>query len=36
MNVVSEINSKQEFNEMKLVMEIFIISTRIKQIAVNS
>jgi len=35
MNVVSEIKSQQELNEMKLVMEIFLVRNRIRQIAVN-
>jgi hypothetical protein len=34
MKIVSEINSKQELEEMKSVMEIFVVSFRIKQLAV--
>ena len=33
MKIVTEIKSQQELDEMKLVMEIFVITNRIKQIA---
>jgi hypothetical protein len=36
MRIVSDLKSKKEFNEMKSVMEIFVVNTRIKQIAVNA
>jgi len=36
MRIVSDLKSKQELKEMKSVMEIFVVNTRIKQLAVNS
>jgi hypothetical protein len=33
MKIVSEVTTQQELNEMKSVMEIFIVNTRIKQLA---
>jgi hypothetical protein len=33
MKIVSQVSTKQEFDEMKTVMEIFVVSSRIKQIA---
>jgi len=33
MRMVTDINSRQELEEMKSIMEIFVISYRIKQIA---
>ena len=33
MRIVSEIHNKQEFEDMKLVMEIFVVNDRIKQLA---
>ncbi len=33
MRIVSEINNKQELEEMKVVMEIFVVNNRIKQLA---
>ncbi len=33
MKIVSEVKSQQELDEMKSVMEIFVVSNRIKQIA---
>jgi hypothetical protein len=33
MKIVSQIATQQEFDEMKTVMEIFIVSNRIKQLA---
>jgi len=36
MRIVSEIRTPQEFDEMKSVMEIFIVNHRIKQIAENA
>jgi len=33
MRIVSEINNKQELEEMKIVMEIFVVNNRIKQLA---
>jgi len=35
MKLVSEVNTRQELDEMKYIMEVFVISTRIRQIAVN-
>ncbi len=32
MRIVSEINNKQELEEMKIVMEIFVVNNRIKQL----
>ena len=32
MRVVSDINTKQELEEMKVVMEIFVVNDRIKQL----
>jgi len=33
MKIVSEVRTQQELNEMKAVMEIFIVNTRIRQLA---
>jgi len=33
MNIVTEVNSRQELEDMKAIMEIFVISNRIKQLA---
>ena len=33
MLVVSQINTQQELNEMKSIMEIFVVNTRIRQLA---
>jgi hypothetical protein len=33
MKIVSEIKSEQELSEMKVVMEIFIVNTRVRQLA---
>jgi hypothetical protein len=33
MKIVSEIKNKQEFEEMKLILEIFIVNNRVKQLA---
>jgi len=33
MKIVSEISSQQELDEMKAIMEIFIVNNRIKQLA---
>ena len=33
MKIVSEVRTQQEFDEMKSVMEIFVVSNRIKQLA---
>ena len=33
MRIVSEIKNKQELEEMKVVMEIFVVNNRIKQLA---
>jgi hypothetical protein len=33
MLIVSQINTQQELNEMKTVMEIFVVNTRIRQLA---
>lgn len=33
MRIVSEINNKQELEDMKIVMEIFVVNNRIKQLA---
>jgi hypothetical protein len=35
MRLVTDINTRQELEEMKSIMEVFVISNRIKQIAVN-
>jgi len=32
MKIVSEVKTKQELDEMKSVMEIFLVNTRIKQL----
>jgi hypothetical protein len=32
MKIVSEVNSQQELDELKVVMEIFIVNNRIKEI----
>ena len=34
MKIVSEIKSQQEFDEMKIIMEIFIVRNRVRQLAV--
>jgi hypothetical protein len=33
MKIVSEINSSQDLDEMKTVMEIFIVKNRVRQLA---
>ena len=33
MKIVSEVKTQQELNEIKSVMEIFIVNTRIRQLA---
>jgi len=33
MKIVSEISNQQELDEMKTIMEIFIVNNRIKQLA---
>jgi len=33
MKIVSEIKNKQELEDMKMVMEIFVVNNRIKQLA---
>jgi len=33
MRIVSEINTKQELEDMKVIMEIFVVNNRIKQLA---
>jgi hypothetical protein len=33
MRIVSEVTSQQELDEMKSVMEIFVVSNRIRQLA---
>ena len=32
MNIVSEVESQQELDEIKSIMEIFVVSNRIKQL----
>lgn len=34
MKIVSEVKSQQEFDEMKYIMEIFVVNHRIRQLAV--
>jgi hypothetical protein len=34
MKIVSQVTTQQEFEEMKTVMEVFVVSNRIKQLAV--
>jgi hypothetical protein len=36
MKIVTEVNTQQELDEMKSVMEIFVISNRIRQIIDNA
>ena len=33
MRIVSDVSTQQEFNEMKTVMEIFVVKTRVRQLA---
>jgi hypothetical protein len=33
MRIISEINNKQELEDMKIVMEIFVVNNRVKQLA---
>jgi hypothetical protein len=33
MKIVSEVKSEKEFNEMKSIMEIFVVNHRIRQLA---
>ena len=33
MKIVSEVNTRQEFDELKAVMEVFVVNHRIKQLA---
>jgi len=36
MKIVSEINNRAELNELKSVMEVFVVNHRIKQLAGNA
>ena len=36
MKIISEVRTQQELDEMKTVMEIFVVSNRIKQLAENA
>jgi len=36
MKIVSEVRTQQELNEMKLVMEIFVVNTRVRKLAENA
>jgi len=36
MKIVTEVSTQQEFDEMKSVMEIFVITNRIRQIIGNA
>lgn len=36
MKIVSELTNRKEFEDMKDIMEIFIVNTKIKQLAQNS
>jgi len=36
MKIVSEINSRQELDDLKMIMEIFVVNTRIRQLAENA
>jgi len=36
MKIVSELTNRKEFEDMKYIMEIFIVNTKIKQLAQNS
>lgn len=36
MKIVSEVRTRQELNELKSTMEIFIVSNRIRQLAQNA
>jgi len=36
MRIVSEVRTQQELDEMKSVMEIFVVNNRIKQLALNA
>ena len=33
MKIVSEINTRQELDEMKSIMEVFVVNTRIRKLA---
>jgi len=33
MKIVSQVSTQQEFDEMKIVMEIFVVSNRVRQLA---
>jgi len=35
MKIVSEVKSRQELDDMKMIMEIFVVNTRIRQLAEN-
>lgn len=35
MRIVSEINSRQELDELKSIMEIYIVNNRIRELAKN-
>ncbi len=36
MRIVSEINSRQELDELKSIMEIYVVNNRIKELAKNA
>jgi len=36
MKIVSEVQTQQEFDEMKLIMEIFVVNNRIRKLATTA
>jgi len=36
MKIVSEVKNQQELDELKMIMEIYVVSNRIKEIAQNA
>ena len=36
MKIVSEVRTQQELNDMKKIMEIFVVNSRIRQLAENA
>jgi hypothetical protein len=36
MKIVSEVKNQQELDELKMIMEVYVVSNRIKEIAQNA
>jgi hypothetical protein len=36
MKIVSQVSSQQEFDEIKIIMEVFVVNHRVHKLAMNS